>query len=319
MPTVNTIRRTSNLRMATSERVPITRGPLSLVADDIPRSGSIFGAEPLSSSALEMDTIRALEEWRTWMSASLAPKSQHYYWSVAFRYLADVPKPLAEHTENDIAAWLEKFPYRSASRRSYFNALLNLFGWAARNGHIERNVVRGIKVPAPVEKVPRALTEEQYEAVRDAAYKRSPVRGYTVELLYYTAARINEVLNVRWEDCTDEGIVLRITKTGNERLVPWSDGLHRAVTGLRSFFGEQPYLVPRSGQTVWLWVRTAGVDAGVPDVHPHLFRSTAATRALVRGARPHAVKQFLGHSKMQTTTRYWAVEDEDVKQAVNLL
>lgn len=302
---------TSSIRLAASHGDLIVEDPFPRVAPP-PSSGV--------SSPLNMDdTIHVLGMWHAWMSASYAPKTVTMYWQVAFRYLSDVTIPLDEHTENDVATWLEHFPYRSSARRSYYNALLCLFGWAARNGHTKTNIVRDIRVPAPVEKVPRALTVEQLEAVRTAAYKRAPVRGYALDLLYFSAARCNEVLNLTWEDVTDEGLVLRVTKTGNERLIPWCDGLRHAVEGLRQHFGEQTKIIPRSQQTVWLWVRTAGEEAGVKDVHPHLFRSTAATRALVKGARPHAVRSLLGHSKMQTTTRYWAVESEDVQEAVNLL
>ena len=310
---------TSSLRLAVSDGVRLMPIP-EYQGGTSPHSGDSFEATPLSDSGLTVDTIETLTEWRVWMSASLAPKSVNYYWTVAFRYLSDVPKPLPEHTEMDVATWLERWPHRSAARRSYYNGLLNLFGWAARNGYVAENICREIQVKAPPEKVARALTDEQLQAVIAAAFKRHPVRGYALELLYYSGARINEVLNLRWDDATDEGLVLRITKGSNrERLVPWSDGLRHAWMGLRSHFGEQPYVVPRSAQTVWLWCRQAGVEAGVPDVHPHLFRATTATRAMQRGARAHAVRELLGHSKLTTTQRYMAPERGDVQEAVNLL
>src|SRR5204863_5455254 len=222
-------------------------------------------------------------------------------------------------TEEDIAAWLEHYPYRSAARRSYFEGLRSLFAWCLRHGEVLVDPTVGIKVAYPAQKVPRALTEEQYAAVLTAARNHSPLRGYTVVLLYYSAGRIMEVLSLHWEDLSDEGIVFRKTKNGNERLIPWSPGLRRATDGLHSYFGEKELVLPRSAQTVAAWLQRAGQDAGVPHVHPHLFRSTAATRMLAHGARPHAVMDGLGHSKLTTTQRYWAIEGQDVSDAFNLL
>jgi integrase/recombinase XerD len=140
-----------------------------------------------------------------------------------------------------------------------------------------------------------------------------------VELLYYSAGRITEVRSLRWGDLTDDGIVFRTTKNGHERLVPWSPGLRGAVEGLREHFGEGRLVLPRSAQTIALWLSRAGVAAGVEGVHPHLFRSTAATRMLVGGARPHAVRDVLGHAKLTTTQVYFAVEHTDKVAAVQVL
>lgn len=307
---------TSNLRLATSDGVVLAQ-----VRGEIPHLGECIVFPLDSSSSLPMDTLTQLGEWRRWMSMGSSERTVDYYWQVAFRYLAVVPKPLEEHGEVDVMSWLETFPPRSASRRSYYNALLSLFGWAARTGIIERNFVRDIQVKAPVEKQPQALTQEQFEAVRQAAFEHHPVRGYTVELLYYSAARITEARHITWDDLTDEGIVLRITKGGRkERIVPWSNGLRHAIAGLRGYFGDGPRVLPRSGQTVNEWVKKAGRDAKVPiNVHCHLFRSTAATTSLVNGAHIHAVKSYLGHSKITTTQRYLAASQTDMQDVADAL
>jgi integrase len=266
-----------------------------------------------------LDTLIVLAEWRVWMQVSLAPNTVKHYWGCVFRFFAAVPKPIGGIREVDVARWLETYPFRSASRRAGYEALKSFFSWALRQGYVLDNPMAGIKVVNPKEKVPRALTEEQYEAVKAAAYAHNPVRGYAVELLYYSAGRITETLSLTWDDVTQDGVVFKHTKNGNERLVPWSDGLRRAVEGLRTQFGERSRVLPRSQQTVWLWVREAGKDAGVEGVHPHLFRATAATRALHRGARANAVRSILGHSKLSTTQRYLADDAEDIQEAVNLL
>jgi integrase/recombinase XerC len=254
------------------------------------------------------------------MKVSYSPRTYDYYYRLAWRYLMDNPRPLHEHTEQDVVDWLERHTaYRSSARVTYFNALRCLFSWAARHGYAPADITRDLKVPSPVQKVPRALTEEQYEAVRRAAFHRHPMRGYTVELFYHSAGRLTEIRMLTWDDLTDEGIVFRHTKNGKERVIPWSPGLRRATEGLRGFFGEQTHVLPRCGATITGWFSLAGKEAGVARVHPHLFRSTAATRMLVRGARVHGVREVLGHAKLTTTQIYLATSLEDMQQAVGLL
>lgn len=265
------------------------------------------------------DTIHHLRRWHAFLGASYARNTVKMYWGTAWRFLGFVTKALDEVTEDDVAQFIETFPYRSAARATYYRGLMNLFDWCVRNGIRPDNPVRAFPAPKPTEHVPRALSVEQVEAIRAAAYAHAPQRGYAVDLLYFSAARISEALAIRWDDLTDEGVLLRKTKNGKERLVPWNDGLRAAVEGLRAFYGERDRVLPRCAQTVGHWLHEAGQEAGVTNVHPHLFRSTAATRMLVNGARPHAVKAFLGHSKITTTQVYWAVEQEDVKEAGNLL
>lgn len=266
-----------------------------------------------------VDSMELLALWRSWLNANFAQATVEGYWGAVSRFLRANPVPLDAVTDAHIAAWIETFPFRSATRVTYFHALRSLFAWLVRHGHIDRDPTADIRVPSPEVKEPRALTVDQYEAVKAAAYAHSPIRGYAIELLYHSGGRIGETLGLTWNNVTSEGIIFTHTKSGKERLVPWSQGLRRAVEGLRSHFGEQVRVLPRSEQTVWLWCREAGRAAGVVRVHPHLFRSTAATRAQQRGALPTAVQGLLGHTKLETTQRYMATRREDVQKAVDLL
>jgi len=266
------------------------------------------------------DTLSSLAEWHTFLGSYVAPKTQAMYWRVAFRYLREHPKPLEQHTEMDVAGWLETFPYRSSARTTYHNALKSLFSWAVRNGHHPGpDPTISIPTVSPRQKVPRALSAEEVELVRKAAYARHPMRGYTIDVLYYTAARIGETLALKWGDLDEEGIVFKHTKNGKERRVFWTPGLRAATDGLYSLFGEKDRVIPRGYGTVASWITTAGTDAGIPHVHAHLFRSTAATRMVSEGARLMAVRDILGHSKLSTTSIYLATSKGDMKEALNLL
>jgi integrase len=93
-------------------------------------------------------------------------------------------------------------------------------------------------------------------------------------------------------------------------------GLLTTLTELHDWSGTYDLVIPRTEATVWQWCRTAGKDAGIERVHPHLFRSTAATAMLRSGGRVHAVSSVLGHSSIKTTQRYLAVDEDDRKLAL---
>lgn len=266
-----------------------------------------------------MDSLEVLSVWHSFLSASYAEATAEGYWNAVIRFFAAHPMPVAMVSEATVAAWLESFPYRSARRVTYYHALRNLFRWALRNGHVAADPTADIRVQMPEEKEPRALTIEQYVAVREAAYAHSRVRGCTVELLYHSAGRIGECCSLTWDRVTEHGIIFAKTKGGRERLIPWSPGLRRAVEGLRSHFGEQDRVLPRAEQTVWLWVREAGRAAGIERVHPHLFRATSITEMSRRGAEIPVIAKIAGHQKVTTTQRYRAVDLDEKVSAVQLL
>lgn len=276
-------------------------------------------AIPERSLAETSDTLELLGIWKVWLESQYAPNTVRSYWGVAGAFFFRHPIQLEHVTPEHIASYLGEFPMRSSSKRTHYQGLRNLFQWAYRREVIPKDPTLMVLVPKVVEKVPRALTETEYANVLAAAYARNGRRGATLELLYHTGGRIGEILTLRWDEISDEALLLHGHKTGKDREIPMTPGLFEVLRKLHGFFGDQEFVVPRCGATVWGWCREAGREAGVARVHPHLFRSTAATRMLVRGARPHAVKDVLGHASIRTTQAYWAVEKEDKQAAVDLL
>ena len=57
------------------------------------------------------------------------------------------------------------------------------------------------------------------------------------------------------------------------------------------------------------------VPAITKDVTPHVMRHTAATIALRNGMQIEQVKEFMGHSNLNTTMIYAKISHEDVKRS----
>jgi site-specific recombinase XerD len=266
------------------------------------------------------DSLSHLADWYTWLRLTYAVETAEGYWGAAWRFLRASPMPLERYSERDATLWLESLPPRSASRMLGYHALHSLFAWALRQGIVETNPVAFLKPRPPEEKVAESLSIAEVDAIIAAAHQRSPARGFAAELLYYAGGRITETRMLTWDSLTDEGLRFSGTKGNQERIVPWSDGLRHAVDGLRLYFSEQPYLIPRSEQTIGIWLKEAAAAAGIERrVHPHLFRSTNITHMLRGGARQKAVQSIAGHKNLRTTSRYVADDEEDNRAAVAIL
>lgn len=264
----------------------------------------------------ESDSMLLLGAWRSWLLAQYSPKTVEGYWGTVHRFLRHYPKPIVFVTEQDVAEWLESYPYRSASRVMGYEAVKSLFGWMEGHHYILINPVTGMRKPASSTKEAEALTESEFRLVYEAARASAPYRGHALAVLYYTGARLNEVLHLEWDDVKSDHVVLRKTKNGSERKIPLTPMLYEALHGLADAFPNEVKVLPRSGQTVWKWCSEAGRDVGIR-VHPHLFRASVITEMLNNGTPIQVAAKFAGHKNMKVTHRYAASKEDQVVEAAN--
>lgn len=273
----------------------------------------------LTPDAAALDSLMVLGMFRAWLAGNYAPPTVRSYWQTTMRFFTAVPKPIQHVTSTDVAGYLSEFPYRSSRRRTYYQALKCFFDYAEREMVVLSNPTKGVRVPAVVEKVPRALTEDEVTRLAIAAATRHPKRGLVILLLFYTGLRLHEAQALRWDAISNGTLVVREAKGGKEREIPVGPKLASVLEHLHGYTGNEERIIGRSAQTIWSWVRAAGQDAGLERVHPHLLRSTFATTLLIKGARPDAIQRLLGHAKIQTTTRYWAIQRGDMESAIAML
>jgi integrase/recombinase XerC len=151
-------------------------------------------------------------------------------------------------------------------------------------------------------------------AVRDKAI---------MELLYSSALRVAELVQLNCFDVDFAGGMLRVLGKGNvERIVPVGS---YALTALRDWMqrrvkiaqaDETALFVGRWGQRlrvrnvqtrVAYWSRRQGIEI---HVHPHVFRHACATHVLERCRDLRAVQELLGHVSISTTAIYTHMDFE---------
>ena len=186
---------------------------------------------------------------------------------------------------------------------------------------IAKSPMRRIHYVKEERTVKEPFSDEESERIRAAC--GTPRETAVIAFLASTGCRVGELVGVLRSD-TDikEREALVLGKGGKERVVYFDAACGLALSDyLAGRDDDCPYLfVGRHGRQLTVggverMVREVGRRAGVPNVHPHRFRRTVATRAIEHGMPIEQVKELLGHSQVQTTMIYAKVSRESVKAA----
>jgi integrase len=246
---------------------------------------------------------------------------------------------LANVSHGDVQAWVTELAkaHSPATVQKIHRVLSLVLDMAVKDGRLARNVANGVNLPRVSKHEHRYLTHEQVDDLanetgypagsnKHAAYDTRANETYRLVVLFlaYTGVRFGEMAALRVarldlrrnravivESVTPvqgQGLVWGSTKTHQRREVPIPRFL--AAELARHLEGKSPdYLVfagIRNGQPLRVSTfRTAfGAAArtiGVPDLHPHQLRHTAASLAIASGADVKVVQQMLGHSSATMT------------------
>ena len=159
---------------------------------------------------------------------------------------------------------------------------------------------------------------------------RVSLRGYRlralVEMLLGSGVRISELLSIDRGQINLEAKETKIVgKGGRERTVFFTD---RCLDWLSQYQALRDDSCPalfadlfgrhRMKRTdIWRYFARLRKDAGIEKrVTPHILRHTAATQLLFNGCPMAHIKEILGHSRLETTCRYYlGVDHRAAKQA----
>lgn len=100
----------------------------------------------------------------------------------------------------------------------------------------ERNPCSKVEMPKNPPR-DRYITNEEFDAI----HRIMPVRQQiAMELAYLCGQRQGDILKLRWEDCGQEGITFRQGKTGQSRLVLYSDALQDTLARAKMLAPQLP-------------------------------------------------------------------------------
>ena len=167
----------------------------------------------------------------------------------------------------------------------------------------------------PQRKRERFLTDEEFTRLGqvleevETEGRASPPAVAAIRLLMLTGCRKSEILTLRWEHVVLDAGELRLpdSKTG-ARVISLSPLAVKLLAGIPRH-PDSPWVIPgrypgthlRELADAWKVVRTR---AGLDDVRIHDLRHSFASRALALGESLPMIGKLLGHTQLDTTSRY---------------
>lgn len=258
------------------------------------------------------------------------------------RSIFDVPlEILAELSLGDVYTFLnytaEDRENISKTRSRKVSAIRSFYHYlTTKAGHLKRNPVENLEVPANKKSVPRYLTlEESLELlVHIDPSSSSYARDYCIiTLLLNCGMRLSELVGIDLKDIRREDKTLRLLGKGNkERIIYLNDACLQAIDAYEAT-RKQPqkeqyknalFLSSRgtriSPRRVEQIVESCLQQAGLSGrgYSPHKLRHTAATLMYQHGGVDiRVLKEILGHANLGTTEIYTHLSSRQMENAAN--
>lgn len=225
-----------------------------------------------------------------------------------------IQKPVEAITTADLRQFLGQFEHLKLSSISRkLSVLKSFFGWLTEEEIIPRDPTRKIKPPKKEKHLPKALTIEELELIREACATRR--ERALVEVFYSTGCRLSEIAQLNRQDIDWQQHSAKVTGKGSkEREVYFS---FKAMHHLRKYLDTRKDAVPAlfvterqpyrrmSNRAIQREFDKIAKRAGITKkLHPHVMRHTMATLTLNNGADIVAVQSLLGHANPATTQVY---------------
>jgi len=247
-------------------------------------------------------------------------------YALEFRIFSEhIQKATNEITTADLRIYLSEWDHlKTSSLSRRLSVLKSMFGWLSSEEIIPMDPTKRIKPPRKEQRVPKALSIEELEMIREACV--TPRERALIEVLYATGGRLSEIQKMNRLDIDYQAMsVLVIGKGDKERPVYFS---FKALYHLKKYLmrrmdDEQALFVTErrpyrrlSPGGIQREIKIIAARSGVKkNVHPHIFRHTFATLMLNNGAELVAVQGLLGHVDPATTLIYATLTDEKRKQS----
>ncbi len=238
-----------------------------------------------------------------------------------------------------IRAWvLENYSIEVARR---WMVAINAMGkWAVKMGKIDQNPYQDLAIPKPKNQnkpdIDPFTAEERDRII--AAFKIHQIHGHywrLVQFLFYTGARPNEAIALRWGSVTDRHIALVESagvgdrgqkvvtgglKSQAQRKIPVSSKILESL-GDRGKDGDLVFPAKKGGLITWgNFSRQPGKKAGawceileiaqVPIKNPYQTRHTYITLALDSGAKIQDIAKLVGNSPKVLVSSYLGISRE---------
>ena len=239
------------------------------------------------------------------------------------RMARDLGGAPADVTADTLVAWFgAQTGWKTETRRNYRAAVRGFWRWAYRTKRVPEHLADELPKVRERFGAPRPAPDHAWQSALAAADARTTLM---LRLAAEAGMRRGEVSQVHTRDLLESGggPQLLIHGKGNkERVVPISDSLAESIpagaAGHTLGASRDGWLFPNrtGGHLTAYHVGQLVARVLLGDWTMHTLRHRFSSRAY-RGTRNlRAVQKLLGHSSISTTERYCAVDDSEIRAAM---
>ncbi len=232
------------------------------------------------------------------------------------------PRELSTRNLREFFVRLTERGLKPASIAAHYRGLKSFYSWLLAEEEIDANPMAGVKPPRVPDAPVPVLTEDQIrELLATCNGKSFADRRDTaiIRLFMDTGCRRSELANLTLENLVLEDQVVKVVGKGNRlRLIPFGVKTAQALGRYLRMREQHQY---SSVPALWLSVgnrgalghdgvrqmlERRGTTAGVPDLHAHQFRHTAAHEWLNNDGGETNLMRIMGWRSPNMLRRYAA-------------
>jgi integrase len=222
------------------------------------------------------------------------------HWAYDGRYLDELAEVAREYTE------VERERLKPASIKNKLSYLRAACRYAQK--HHGMGAWEELHIAMPAVRNERKQYASRAEMVRIARLCRNRYARALIRLGFYSGMRLGEMMTIGdTSKIIEGGFMLLDTKNGEDRIVP----MHPRAAVLCQFFP-----IPYKKRWMQRLVREAMDAAGLPSLHLHDLRHSAASAMINNNVDLHTVGKVLGHKDQRSTQRYSHLADVTLAAAI---
>lgn len=159
------------------------------------------------------------------------------------------------------------------------------------------------------------INEDQFNAIKSLSITAPHIRKTRDLFLFqcYTGLAYSDLMSFSYKNCEeiDGKLFYHAKRTKTD-----TDFVFQILEPAKVILEKYDYQLPKiSNQKYNDYLKVVGGLVGVPSLHSHMGRATAATLFLSKGMPINIVSRVLGHTTLRQTTRYARTLNKDVMGA----
>lgn len=234
-------------------------------------------------------------------------------------------KAVVQITTADIRQYLAQDKgWKISTIDTKLSILRTFFGWLVTEEILLRDPTAKINPPRKEKRLPKGLTIEELEMIREAC--ASLRERALIEVFYSTGCRLSELANMKIADINKQSMSMKVIGKGNKERVVY--------LSFKALYHLKKYLNARSDDCESLFITLRKPYRGVGNraiqreidkiesrvsiskkLTPHVMRHTFAQLSMDAGIELADLQHLMGHSNPSTTLIYSNVSEERKQQA----